>query len=142
MPSYAEVVWLPIALVLTALLGAAAVWAWKRRGVASGVRLAGFALIPLALYFTGLIRLFWTLIFEVSRWLTGFAWKPTVWVGLGLALMSLLLIVVPRRLGRTFGAGPGASPARTPAKPSGRAAEDEDNDLGEIDDILKRRGID
>ncbi len=141
MPSYAEIVWLPNALVLTALLGAAAFWAWKRRGVASGVRWAGFALIPLALYFTGLIRLFWTLVFEVSRWLTGFVWRPTVLVGLGLAVVSLLLIVLPGRLSRTVGAEPAKRPVRSPRKPSGRAGA-EDSDIGEIEDILKRRGID
>src|SRR5581483_4857604 len=54
------VVWLPNALILTALLGLLAWWRWRRKGPVSGLRWTGVAILPLALYAIGLFKLAWT----------------------------------------------------------------------------------
>lgn len=142
-PSYDSVVWLPNAIVLTALLAAFTVWRWRRAGAVSGLRWSGVTLIPLALYFTGLLRLIWSIFFAVSRWATGFVFRPTVWLGVFLAVVALLLIAVPRRFRRVFGAGTSAedrvSTAGRPARLPGDNTKDDE--MAEIEEILKRRGI-
>src|SRR4051794_22453789 len=70
--SYSDVVWLPNALILTALLGAFAVWRWRTKGAFSGLRWTGVALLPLALYGIGLYRLVWSVGLAGSRFVSGF----------------------------------------------------------------------
>ncbi|MGI8577706.1 MAG: hypothetical protein ACR2KG_07265 [Nocardioidaceae bacterium] len=145
MPSYDTVVWLPNALVLTGLLAAFTTWRWRRAGVVSGLRWAGVTLVPLSLYFTGLLRLIWSIFFAVSRWVTGFVFHPTVWLGVILAVIALLLMTAPGRLRRVFGADHAAAPPRVASRrKSAKAKPDSatgDDDMAEIEEILKRRGI-
>ncbi len=47
--SYNDVVWLPNAMVMTALLAAVAVWRWRSKGPLIGMRWVGVAMLPLAL---------------------------------------------------------------------------------------------
>lgn len=138
--SYSTVVWLPNALIMTALLAAVAVWRWRTKGVLSGLRWTGVAMLPLALYAIGLFRLLWTVGLAVSRFLTGFAFRPSVWVGLVLLLVAAALIVVPARL---RGGSPESAPRTAKAAPPTAAKADDDDlgDIDDIDDILKRHGI-
>lgn len=129
--SYDNVVWLPNALILTALLAAFAVWRWRSKGALVGMRWAGVALLPLALYAIGVYRLLWSVGLAFSRFFTGFVFRPTVWVGLALLLVAAVLIVAPSRL-----RGRRTSDSARPTRPA--AAED---DMTEIDDILKKHGL-
>jgi len=126
--SYDTVVWLPNALILTALLAAVAWWRWRRKGALAGVRWIGVALLPLALYAIGVYRLVWSVGLAVSRFLTGFVFRPSVWLGLALLLVAASLIVVPGRLA-------GSRTESEPRKAKG------DDDMAEIDDILKKHGL-
>ncbi len=129
--SYDTVVWLPNALILTALLAAFAVWRWRSKGALVGMRWAGVALLPLALYAIGVYRLLWSVGLAFSRFFTGFVFRPTVWVGLALLLVAAVLIVAPSRLrGRR---------TSDSARPTRRAAAEDD--MTEIDDILKKHGL-
>ncbi len=126
--SYDTVVWLPNALILTALLAAVAGWRWRRKGALAGTRWAGVALLPLALYAIGLYRLVWSVGLALSRFFTGFVFRPSVWVGLALLVVAAALIVVPSRLSRR---------QTGPTKQSAPA----DADMADIDDILKKHGL-
>lgn len=131
--SYNTVVWLPNALILTALLAAVALWRWRRCGAIVGLRWTGVALLPLALYAVGVYRLLWSVGLAFSRFLTGFAFRPSVWLGVALLVVAAVLIVAPGRLG-------GSRAAKPKARSSARIAAGDD-DLSEIDDILKKHGL-
>lgn len=138
--SYDTVVWLPNALILTALLAALATWRWRRKGALVGLRWVGVALLPLALYGVGLFRLVWSVGLALSRFVSGFAWRPSVWFGLFLLAVAVLLIVVPPRLDRRLDKAAG-TPKALPAKRPSRRTPAADDDMAEIEDILKRHGL-
>ncbi len=139
-----DVVWLPNALIMTALLGAVAVWRWRRKGAISGLRWTGVAMLPLSLYAMGLFRLFWNVAISISNFATGFVWRPSVWIGLIMAVIAVALIVLPARLDRSL---PGAdgTPSRSSKKTkqvsSTKSRSTGDDDMDEIQDILKKHGI-
>lgn len=145
MPTYDAVVWLPPALAATGVLAVLTVWRWRRRGVSVGLRWSGLTLVPLALYFTGLWRLTWNVLFDITSWVSGFVFHPTTWLGVILGVAAVALIVLPRRVARAFRAGFDAPPARQRAAPrqvGARASSGGDDDLAEVTAILRQRGID
>lgn len=152
--SYDTVVWLPNALVLTAMLGAFAVWRWRRKGVLVGLRWVGVAMLPLALYGIGLFRLVWSVGLAFSRFVSGFALSPSFWFGLVLLIMAVVLIVLPPRLdkgldkasGKASGKAIGPTSTQKPAKAKGISSKRsssvaKDDDMADVEDILRRHGI-
>lgn len=139
-----DATWLALTLVLTALAGA---WTWyaaKRRGLAAGVRGAAITLLPPAALLTGTLEAGVRIVDVVVDWATDLVFSPTVWVGAGLAGVSVLLFVVSGFLRHRQGepAGEGAAREGTtppPARSGGAPAIDDD--LSEIEAILKKRGI-
>lgn len=150
--SYSSVVWLPNALILTALLALVAWWRWRRAGALVGIRWTGIALLPLALYGIGLYRLVWTVGSAFSRFVTGFVWRPSVWFGAILLAVAAVLIVVSTRMLRTrkaagapsasgLGRASGTRTSRIqPSRAKGSSAAPDD-DMAEIQDILNRHGL-
>ncbi|MEJ7629251.1 MAG: hypothetical protein WKF54_06620 [Nocardioidaceae bacterium] len=137
--SYNDVVWLPNALVMTALLAAVAVWRWRSKGILVGLRWTGVAMLPLALYAIGLFRLVWSVSLAVSRFVTGFAFRPSVWIGLFLALVAVVLIVLPSRVERRLGGTKTSSSSKEVSAP--KRSSGGDDDMTEIEDILKKHGL-
>lgn len=145
MPTYDAVVWLLPALAATGVLAVLTVWRWRRRGAGVGLRWSGLTLVPLALYFTGLWRLTWNVLFDITSWVTGFVFHPTTWVGVVLGVAAVALIVLPRRVARAFGGSSAPPPATRPAarrQVGARAGSGDDDDLAEVTAILRQRGID
>jgi heme exporter protein D len=152
-------VWQALAATLTVLLLVTSGVLWRRRGPASGLRMLGVALLPAAAYLTGTLRLIWQVGDAVVGWLVRFTFSPFVWFGIGVALVALALIGTGSALrsrgigvrGRASGAdrkqlSPGGSrpAARSPqAGATGNAgsAAGGDDDLADIEAILKRHGI-
>jgi len=98
--SYNDVVWLPNALILTALLGAVAVWRWRSKGPLIGLRWVGVAMLPLApvrdrALPAGVDRRAW----PGRAFVTGFVFRPSVWIGLILAVVAVGLILLPSKVG-------------------------------------------
>ncbi len=156
--SYSQIAWLPLTGGL-ALLGFIASWfAWRRRGVAAGLRGVAWSLLPLAAYLIGAIELLWRFGTAIGDFATSFVWSPKVWSGMIVAGVSLVLFVVSGKLrGRrrakkeTEGQSqPGALPARTsptasqPAKlPAAKrkAPAGMDDDMKDVEAILRKHGI-
>ena len=159
MPPAADAVLLPLALGLT-LLGIIVVVVAGRRGnkgrLVQGIALA---LAPVALYLSGLLRLLWDGVAAVVRWAAAVVLSPPVWAGLGLLALCVVLWVVggfvarraPKRpRGRAAraeaaAAGTGSRPAVATGRPAaakGRTqAPPQDDDMAEIEALLKSRGI-
>ena len=128
--------------------------AWRRRGVRSGLRGIAWSLLPIAAYFTHSVRLIGQLVSAIVQFASSFVFSPKAWLGVGLLVLAVLLFVasggIPkaRRSKRQKDAGGDRSgdksqqPGKVPALQDRRAkAAAEDDDLGDVRDILKRHGI-
>jgi len=163
-PDFNDLTLLPFCVGLT-LLGLIGSWAaWRRRGVAAGTRGVALSLLPVSLYLTGLLELVWDVIRSTVSWVTHLIFSPTVWAGVALFGVSVVLYVVAgvargRRevspkaqkskpaspAGELTATGPepaSAAPAKAakPAKGS-KGKQQESSEFDEIEDILKRHGI-
>ncbi|GAA1809769.1 hypothetical protein GCM10009795_063930 [Nocardioides hankookensis] len=138
-----DAAWAALTLSLTVAGG---IWTWfafRNRGLASGTRALGFTLLPLAAYLTKTLQMFTGIAGEISDWAGHLVWSPVVWLGIVLAGVSVVLIGVSGRL-RAREVGP-AEERRSlpPVGPGGkgRPALAEDDDMADIEALLRKRGI-
>ncbi|MET1007079.1 MAG: hypothetical protein ABWX96_16140 [Propionibacteriaceae bacterium] len=165
----ADTVLLPLAVGLTLLGIIATGIAWRRGNRSRVIQGVALALAPVALYFSGLLRLLWNGIVAIGTWASQIIFSPAVWFGLSLLTFCIVLWVIGAFVARRFpstpkqkavaaqagqkGAGQqsaapaavkgaaGKSPAtRNPAKGK-TAAPPVDDDMAEIEALLKSRGI-
>jgi hypothetical protein len=155
MSTYSSIQWLPLAGGLT-LLGLIASWlAWRRRGVAAGLRGVAWSLLPIAAYLTGAIKMLWQMGVAISSFASSFIFSPRVWGGVIVAGASAALFVVSAGLrrgrarkakpvgdsGTAGGAAPAGSAPGKALKPAKSKAPAADDDLGDVADILRRHNI-
>jgi hypothetical protein len=159
MSTYSQIAWLPLAGGLT-IIGIIASWfAWRRRGAAAGLRGVAWSLLPVAAYLTGAIKMLWQMGTAISSFAASFIFSPKVWSGVIVAGASAVLFVVSgalrrRRVGKAASpapSGPGGLPAAkpgkslTPAKGSAVKARvgkgDDDDEFGDVAQILRKHGI-
>jgi hypothetical protein len=153
MSGFDEVAWFPLCAGLTGI-GLVASWvAWRRRGVAAGMRGTAWSLLPLAAYLTGAVQMLWRIGTAVADWVAGFVFSPRVWSGVVLVGLAIVLFLVSGALRRRAPSRARAAqgpPSRQPAAPTdGRAIEPApkkaaatpDDEFAEIEEILRRRGI-
>src|SRR5215212_5810712 len=100
MGGFDNATWQALGLLLT--LGGLGVSAllWARRGALSGLRGVAWSLLPLAAGLTGVLRLGWDISDAVGRWAVRLVFSPVVWLGLVVAMVSLVLFVVTGMLRR------------------------------------------
>ena len=143
----ADVVLLPLCIGL-ALLGVIATGiAWRRGNKGRVVQGVALALAPVALYFSGLLRLAWNGIVAVVGWASTMILSPAVWFGMALLGLCVVLWVVGGIVARRskpaakVATGKG-SPAALPAKRGASATQPPvDEEMAEIEALLKSRGI-
>lgn len=135
-------------------MGGILTWlAYRRWGLAAGLKGAGLSLLPLAAYLTDTLRMFTRIGDAVVDWATALVFSPSVWAGVAVAGLGVVLFVIGRGLqarGRGTTAprrerpAAGAAPSRDPL-PGGRAPKSEpavgDDDMADIEALLKKRGI-
>lgn len=145
--------WFALAVVLTLLLGAVTVLAWRRRGPRSALFWGGLALMPMALYLTGLLRVLSVIADQVTGFIVGFAFSPVVWAGVALGGLGVLLMAVSGTMKRR-GVGASTRP-RAKASPTGGASrhveapsparpapsDDQVEGMDDIEAILRKHGI-
>lgn len=152
MGSFDSVTWQALTVVLTVAALAATVLLWRRRGAVAGLRMLALALLPAAAYLTGTLRVLWEIGDAVVGWATRLVFSPSVWLGIGLAVTAVALFLLAGLLGRRHRARARGGTRRPlegsrsgpPASGPGRAAAgppDQDEDLADIEAILKRHGI-
>lgn len=138
--------WAALTLSLTVAGG---IWTWfafRRRGLISGLRALGFTLLPPAAYLTKTLQMFTGIAGEIGDWAMSLVWNPMVWSGIVLAAVAVGLIVVSgalraRQLAKSDG---GTSPRELPAKrrsDAGEPALGGDDEMAEIEALLRKRGI-
>jgi hypothetical protein len=170
MSTYDQIVSLPLCAGLTGLGLVLSYLVMRRRGLGSGLRGAAWSLLPLAAYLTGSIKMFWKIGVAIADFAKGFVFSTEVWSGIAVAGLAALLFVVSGPLRRRRGqrgqdqqavgaakaksgqAGREIAPrtapvattpsAQTPVKArKGKNAADDDDELGDVEDILRRHGI-
>jgi len=145
--------WAALALMLTALGGALSWVAWRRRGLAAGLRGLAWTLVPVAAWLTGTLKLAANILNDVLDWAARLVFSPTVWLGVIVAGVVVALWLVSGLL-RSRGIGVRETrravrgsnakevPAATKSKPARRKpANDDLEDMDDIEAILKRHGI-
>ena len=169
----ADAVLLPLCLGLSLLGLIVAILAGRRGRKGRAVQGVALALAPVALYFSGLLRLAWNGVVAVVGWASHVILSPPVWFGLSLLAVCVVLWVVggivARRTPKTTRAerkdarrapasGNGSRakmPALRQAQGTGRQAQGTgrqaqgtgsqrppvDDDMAEIEALLKSRGI-
>jgi hypothetical protein len=135
------------------LLGVIATgFAWRRGNKGRVIQGVGLALAPIALYFSGLLRLLWNAAIAVGTWASKIVFSPPVWFGLSLLGLCIVLWVVGGLLARRSSAAKSneisaqsrtnALPAKKPAGKPGRSQQPPiDEEMAEIEALLKSRGI-
>jgi hypothetical protein len=114
----------------------------RRRGPRAAVRLAAWALVPTALWLTGLIRLLETLVETSVSFAVGLVFSPLVWAGVGLFAVTAVLLVVARRLpGRPVPAPTDREVRGRGKHPAASGRQQVDAEMAEIEELLRRRGI-
>jgi hypothetical protein len=171
MSTYDQIVSLPLCAGLTGLGLVLSYFVMRRRGLGAGLRGAAWSLLPLAAYLTGAVKMFWKIGVAIADFAKGFVFSTEVWAGIAVAALAAVLFVVSgplrRRRGkrgergqdqqavgaaatRTAGReiaprtaqAAGTPSAQTPVKArKGKNAADDDDDLGDVEDILRRHGI-
>ncbi len=142
--------WMALGLTLTvAGLGVSAL-VWRRRGPASGLRAVAIALLPLAAGMTRTLKVLWEMGELFVRYVANLVFNPLMWLGLVVLGVSVVLFVVSGMM-RSRGVGtkgrastgPTARPgaAALPAKPGRATAAPVDDDLADVEAILRKHGI-
>lgn len=147
-----------LAIGLTVLGAVVTGVAWRRGHRGRVVQGVGLTLAPAGLYLSGLLALLWDGALAVGGWAMRLVYTPTVWAGLSLLLVCLVLWVVGGVVARRAPARPRAvtrrsrsdsareertavAPRTAPAAPARRTAEPVDDEMAEIEALLKKRGI-
>ncbi len=151
-----------LALALTLLCGTATWFAYRRRGLGAGLKGAGITLLPIAAYLTETLRMFARIGDAIGDWAVRLVFSPVVWIGIVVAGLAVVLYgagrVVQARSGETPAAqqpprqrtakqrgpkvrGPEQLPQPSPSPGAQRGGPAVDDDLADIEAILKSRGI-
>jgi hypothetical protein len=149
-----------ICLALTAA-GLVAAWGrWRRKSPRAGVRMLAWAVLPMAFYLTGLADLAERIGSAFTKFGAAFVFSPKTWLGVIIAGVALLLLLVsgglPKVPGRKRSKAvkqDGSAPEAAQGKSSGpqalttgtgktrKQAAADDDDMADVEAILRRRGI-
>ena len=134
---------------------------WRRKGPRSGARLAAWSLLPISAWLVGVATLIERLGSAFARFGASFVFSTKTWAGLLVAVVAVLLFLVSgglpavskrkaRKAAKEGRAESGSSrpAAGSPAITAGKAktakaprAAADDDGLGDVEEILRRRGI-
>lgn len=141
--SYDSAAWGALAFALSTLLGVVTFFRWRARGLAAGLRGAAWTLLPVAAWLTGVLELAVEVADSVGRWAVHLVFSPVVWLGIVLAGVSAVLFgasaVLAGRGARHVRGGGAPPPALD--RPARRSAGSGDDDLDDIEAILRKHGI-
>ncbi|MDE3725325.1 cellulose synthase [Nocardiopsis sp. N85] len=137
---------------------------WRAKGAASGLRGVAWSLVPLAAGLLGLMAAVWQFALSILGILLGLIFNPIVWAGVALTGLAVVLYVVSGVMkargvgtrgrattpedGTPAAGGAGTAPAAGAAAsrqvggaPKGGAKQGDPSDFGDIEDLLRKHGI-
>ena len=146
--------WVCVAITIVGLVLSAMVW--RKKGPGSGLRGVAWSLIPLGAYLTHSVRLIGQIGSAVVQFAGSFVFSPKAWLGVGLLGLAVLIFLASgglplmrgrkkrkaARAGKNAPAAHDGQPqASVPATRKQPAVPATDDDLADVRDILRRRGI-
>jgi hypothetical protein len=142
---------------------------WRKNGAASGTRAVAWSLLPLAAYLVGAVGLLGRLVNAVVRFAGAFVFSPKTWAGVIVVGIAAVLFLTSGGLPlmnwrknkkrRKVAGGEDASGGSRAAVPAGQQAPEgrkaveprrakatvpggsDDDDMKDVQEILRRRGI-
>jgi hypothetical protein len=149
----------PLCLAVTVVGIVLSVLVWRKRGARSGIRGIAWSLVPLALYLVHALALIGRFISAIVQFAGSFVFSPETYLGVILVAVVVVLFLASgglpllrlrkhlpghdkagrERSDRGSSAGNGQAPV--PAVRSRAKATADDDDLSDVQDILKRHGI-
>ncbi|MEV0420990.1 cellulose synthase [Streptosporangium canum] len=120
--SFDQIAWLPLCAGVTGVGLVLSFLLMRRRGVVAGLRGVAWSLLPLAAFLTGALPTLWQIGTAIVGFFAGVVFNPTVWAGVAVTGLSLVLFLVTGVLrGRRTAASadPRTPAAGTPAAPGG-----------------------
>jgi cytochrome c oxidase assembly factor CtaG len=159
--------WLSIAtgttcLIVTIVGLILSAWAWRAKGLRSGMRGVAWSLLPIVMYLTGAIRLVGRLGSAIVAFAGSFVFSPKAWLGVILFFIAALLFLITggipllqrgrmrekrrkekeaRRLRQPDSAHPAAAPPAAGSQTDVPPGSPPKDDMSDVEDILRRRGI-
>ena len=154
MGTWLNIATFPVCLTVTIVGLILSFIAWRKKGLRSGLRGAAWSLLPLAMWLTGAVRLVGHIGSAVVQFASAFVFSPKAWLGVILACLAVLLFLISggiplfsgtrkRNKKRRERARAGQQPEPAAVEPARRQAPaaPADDDLGDVEEILRRRGI-
>ena len=145
--SYDSAAWGALAFALSTMLGVVTFFRWRAKGLVAGLRGAGWTILPVAAWLTGVLELTFDVGDSVGHWAVHLVFSPVVWLGIVLAGVSAVLFGASALLGGRRPTGDEAGPPAlgAPRKRGRRGTQPGpatgDDDLDDIEAILRRHGI-
>lgn len=119
---------------------------WRRRGAASGLRAIAWSLLPLAAGLIGLMSILVRVVGDLVRFFANLVFNPIAWAGVAVASLAVVLWVSGTLLRRRGGGAEAKAPTADRAAPPGvgapAPAAGKDDDLADIEALLRKHGID
>lgn len=144
----------PICLTVTIVGLILSFIAWRKKGLRSGMRGVAWSLLPLAMYLTNAVRLVGRIGSAIVQFAGAFVFSPKAWLGVIFVFVSALLFLIsggiPLLSGTRRRRKGGRQPARAsqeeataipPAQRQAPTPPQGGDDLGDVEEILRRRGI-
>jgi hypothetical protein len=141
--TYDSAAWGALAFALSTLLGVVTFFRWRSAGLAAGLRGSAWTILPVAAWLTGVLELAFDVADSVGHWALHLVFSPVVWLGIVLAGVSAVLFGAAAVLGSRRGGTPPPPQVRSgsPRRRGAGAAAIGDDDLGDIEAILRKHGI-
>jgi len=136
-----DVTWYVFGLMLTVVGLFLSYRAYQKNGLAAGTRGVAWSLLPLAAALTGTLELAGDLTDEIGHFLVHLVFDPFVWIGIVLGGTSVALFVASGWLGARAGKRPEGGDPELPLTPSRKPAAPVDEDMADIEAILRKHGI-
>lgn len=159
--------WLSIAtgttcLIVTIVGLILSVWAWRAKGVRSGMRGIAWSLLPIVMYLTGAIRLVGRLGSAIVAFASSFVFSPKTGLGVILFFVAALLFLITggipllqsgrrrdrrrkekegRRVREPETASGPTSALTARSKADAPTGSQSTEDMSDVEEILRRRGI-
>ena len=90
---YSSIFWLPVCALLSGIGLGLTYYFGRRRGRRAMLRGAAWSLIPIAIYLTGSIEMFWKIGDAIGKYASAFVFSPVKWAGIGVVGLIVLLFL-------------------------------------------------
>lgn len=153
MGTWLNIATFPVCLTVTIVGLVLSFIAWRKKGLRSGMRGVAWSLLPIAMWLTNSVGLVGRIGSAIVRFGTAFVFSPKAWLGVILVGVAVLLFLISggiplaggtrkRNKARRQKARDSEPEPAAISRPQGQAsAPAGDDDLGDVEEILRRRGI-